>query len=63
MDASAILDYFASLKHWLDEQTKGQPIGAHGRPLDKPHALCGRTRTVYACDSKSKVETWLSCSP
>jgi peptidyl-dipeptidase A len=27
MDASAILDYFAPLKQWLDEQTKGQPIG------------------------------------
>ncbi|PYR30055.1 MAG: peptidyl-dipeptidase, partial [Acidobacteria bacterium] len=27
MDASAILDYFAPLKLWLDEQTKGQPIG------------------------------------
>ena len=27
MDASAILDYFAPLKAWLDEQTKGQPIG------------------------------------
>jgi len=27
MDASAIIDYFAPLKQWLDEQTKGQPIG------------------------------------
>jgi peptidyl-dipeptidase A len=27
MDASAILDYFAPLKTWLDEQTKGQPVG------------------------------------
>ncbi len=27
MDASAILDYFAPLKAWLDEQTRGQPIG------------------------------------
>ena len=27
MDATAILDYFAPLKQWLDEQTKGQPIG------------------------------------
>lgn len=27
MDASAILDYFAPLKTWLDEQTKGQPTG------------------------------------
>jgi peptidyl-dipeptidase A len=27
MDASAILDYFAPLKTWLDEQTKGQPLG------------------------------------
>ena len=27
MDATAILDYFAPLKLWLDEQTKGQPIG------------------------------------
>jgi len=27
MDATAIIDYFAPLKQWLDEQTKGQPIG------------------------------------
>jgi peptidyl-dipeptidase A len=27
MDASAILDYFAPLKAWLDEQVKGHPIG------------------------------------
>jgi peptidyl-dipeptidase A len=27
MDASAIIDYFAPLKQWLDEQTKGQPVG------------------------------------
>jgi peptidyl-dipeptidase A len=27
MDASAIIDYFAPLKAWLDDQTKGQPIG------------------------------------
>jgi peptidyl-dipeptidase A len=27
MDASAIIDYFAPLKQWLDEQTKGQSIG------------------------------------
>jgi peptidyl-dipeptidase A len=27
MDASAILDYFAPLKAWLDDQTKGQPVG------------------------------------
>jgi peptidyl-dipeptidase A len=27
MDATAILDYFAPLKTWLDEQTKGQPVG------------------------------------
>ena len=27
MDASAILDYFAPLQKWLEEQTKGQPIG------------------------------------
>jgi peptidyl-dipeptidase A len=27
MDATAILDYFAPLKKWLDEQTKGQPTG------------------------------------
>ena len=27
MDATAIVDYFAPLKTWLDEQTKGQPIG------------------------------------
>ncbi len=27
MDASAILDYFAPLKKWLDEQNKGQKMG------------------------------------
>ena len=27
MDASAILDYFAPLQKWLEEQTKGQPVG------------------------------------
>jgi peptidyl-dipeptidase A len=27
MDASAILDYFAPLKAWLDEQLKGKPVG------------------------------------
>ena len=27
MDASAIVDYFAPLKTWLDEQTKGKPSG------------------------------------
>ena len=27
MDASAILDYFAPLKAWLDEQVKGHPVG------------------------------------
>jgi peptidyl-dipeptidase A len=27
MDASAIVDYFAPLQRWLEEQTKGQPLG------------------------------------
>jgi peptidyl-dipeptidase A len=27
MDATAMLDYFAPLKQWLDDQTKGQPVG------------------------------------
>jgi peptidyl-dipeptidase A len=27
MDASAILDYFAPLQRWLEEQTKGETIG------------------------------------
>jgi peptidyl-dipeptidase A len=27
MDATAILDYFAPLSAWLDEQLKGQPVG------------------------------------
>ncbi|MCB1022295.1 MAG: M2 family metallopeptidase, partial [Acidobacteria bacterium] len=27
MDASAILDYFAPLKQWLDEQNQGRPTG------------------------------------
>jgi len=27
MDATAIVDYFAPLKAWLDEQIKGKPTG------------------------------------
>ena len=27
MDASAILDYFAPLKEWLDEQNRGRSCG------------------------------------
>ncbi len=27
MDATAILDYFAPLKEWLDQQNEGQPVG------------------------------------
>ena len=27
MDATAIVDYFAPLKAWLDEQIKGKPSG------------------------------------
>ena len=27
MDATAIIDYFAPLKEWLDEQNKGQKVG------------------------------------
>jgi peptidyl-dipeptidase A len=27
MDATAIIDYFAPLKAWMDEQTKGKPVG------------------------------------
>jgi len=27
MDATAILDYFAPLSTWLDQQLKGQKIG------------------------------------
>jgi peptidyl-dipeptidase A len=27
LDASAILDYFAPLRKWLDEQNKGKPVG------------------------------------
>jgi peptidyl-dipeptidase A len=27
MDASAIIDYFAPLKTWLDNELKGQPVG------------------------------------
>jgi peptidyl-dipeptidase A len=27
MDATAIIDYFAPLKKWLDEQNKGKPLG------------------------------------
>ena len=27
MDATAILDYFAPLQKWLDEQNRGKPVG------------------------------------
>jgi peptidyl-dipeptidase A len=27
MDATAVVDYFAPLKKWLDEQNKGKPVG------------------------------------
>jgi peptidyl-dipeptidase A len=27
MDATAIVDYFAPLQKWLDEQNKGKPVG------------------------------------
>ncbi|PYQ19763.1 MAG: hypothetical protein DMF81_20815 [Acidobacteria bacterium] len=27
MDATAIADYFAPLKKWLDEQNAGHPVG------------------------------------
>jgi len=27
MDATAIIDYFAPLKAWLDEQNKGKKVG------------------------------------
>jgi peptidyl-dipeptidase A len=27
MDASAMLEYFAPLKKWLDEQNKGRKVG------------------------------------
>jgi peptidyl-dipeptidase A len=27
MDASAMADYYAPLKTWLDEQNKGRPVG------------------------------------
>ena len=27
MDASAMMEYFAPLKQWLDEQNKGQKVG------------------------------------
>jgi peptidyl-dipeptidase A len=34
MDATAILDYFAPLKKWLDEQTRGEKMGWQG--MDNP---------------------------
>jgi peptidyl-dipeptidase A len=27
MDGGAIIEYFAPLKVWLDEQNRGQPVG------------------------------------
>jgi peptidyl-dipeptidase A len=31
MDASATLDYFAPLKAWLNEQSKGKEVGWEGK--------------------------------
>jgi peptidyl-dipeptidase A len=39
MDATAILDYFAPLKKWLDEQNKGERLGWDG--MDNP-GVAGR---------------------
>lgn len=33
MDATAILDYFAPLKVWLDEQNAGKPLGPVRRSI------------------------------
>ena len=27
MDATAVIDYFAPLKEWLDKQNEGKPVG------------------------------------
>jgi peptidyl-dipeptidase A len=32
MDATAILDYFAPLSKWLDQQLAGKPVGWEGKP-------------------------------
>jgi peptidyl-dipeptidase A len=34
MDATAILDYFAPLKKWLDQQNQGEKLGWQG--MDAP---------------------------
>jgi len=31
MDASAVAEYFAPLKKWLDEQNAGHPVGWSSR--------------------------------
>jgi peptidyl-dipeptidase A len=36
MDATAILDYFAPLKKWLDQQNQGETLGWQG--MDNPGA-------------------------
>jgi peptidyl-dipeptidase A len=38
MDATAILDYFAPLKKWLDEQTKGEKLGWQGMDAGPPES-------------------------
>jgi peptidyl-dipeptidase A len=37
MDATAILDYFAPLKKWLDEQNKGEKLGWQGMDQGGAH--------------------------
>ena len=43
MDATAILDYFAPLKKWLDEQTKDEKKGWEGMDTGSTEAPARHT--------------------
>ena len=49
MDATAIVDYFAPLKTWLDEQNRGQPVGweqSRSAPRFSPNASRSTARLL-----------------
>jgi uncharacterized protein (DUF1684 family) len=65
MDASAILDYFAPLKAWLDEQTKGQPIGWSADAAPPARTARADAESAIAAIRKDRADTekWLQSDP
>jgi peptidyl-dipeptidase A len=62
MDASAILDYYAPLAAWLDEQNKGEACGWEGSlapasTAPAPPALTPSTTAAPAPSSKAPADT------